>query len=162
MMIIESALHTAMNFWNDVSVREDHYNGRNSLYRLSAKVPLEPALTTEYLLNNSHYLRGLLSELPIRPSRIFIYDDMYEIEWFAKCYLVVSSKAQYMELILHFAQYLDENQFEHFRMDIQEGFVGDDPGSSIDGIPFYKINFSPKFINECFGNNGEIEVFCAR
>jgi len=154
----QNALYTAMEFWSNGSFREDHFDGKNGFYRLSAKISIDPASDALGVLEYSHYVIGKLYQLSVRPSRVFIYDNMFDIEWHAIGNQVVSSKTQYMKLILQFAHFLEKNQFDN--IDLQEGFFDDDPGGSIHEIPMNEVNFSPQFNKECFGSNGEIEVLC--
>ncbi|MFC6040528.1 hypothetical protein ACFPYN_13965 [Paenisporosarcina macmurdoensis] len=156
----KNALYTAMDFWSNGSFRDDHFDGENGLYRLSARIPLDPKSTVPRVLEYSHYLIGKLYELSVKPTRMFIHDNMFEVEWRAIGYQVVSSKAQYMELILHFAHFLERNQFDN--IDLQLGFLSDCPVGSIHEIPMNDINFSPQFNIECFGSKGTIEVICIK
>jgi len=154
----QNPLYTAMELWSNGSFREEHYDGENGLYRLSARIPLDPKSTALRVIEYSHYVIGKLYQLSVIPSRMFIYDDKFEIDWVANGYQVVSSKAQYMDLILHFAHFLEKNKLEN--IDIQTGFIDDCPGGNIHEISINEINFSPQFNKECFGSKGTIEVIC--
>jgi len=140
--------------------REDHFDGENTLYRLAAYIPRDSNESMDKLVEYSHFLKDILSELPVRPYRLFIHKDCYEIDWAPVGCQVLSSRAQYAQLLLNFAKFLDEDYFCNLNIQIQLGSLGDDPLESIHGISNEDINFSPTFIPECFGNEGNIEVIC--
>ncbi|MBE4907870.1 hypothetical protein IMZ08_07360 [Bacillus luteolus] len=139
-------------------MREDHFNGLNGIDRLAAYIPINPNESLNDVIEFSHTLVDQLSNLPIRPTRIIIHDDMYEIDWGYNKYQVVVNETQYSKLIVDFCHYLNDYCPSEWNIGFQLGSLGDDPGPCIKGVPTDEINYSPRFNQDCFGNHGPIEV----
>lgn len=139
--------------------REDHYCKGNAIYRFSISADtLE--LSGKDMRIYLHQLLSRLYKLPIVPSRVFIYGEdasCIEIEWAAKAYQVVSSKKQYLDLALQFADFIDEQDIPDFK--INTGTFNDDP-EFIKHNDTKEVNKCPEFNYECFGHKViEIENF---
>lgn len=137
----------------------DHYDGEHSLYRLAAYVPINQFVPYFYDSPELEYILTYLSTLPVRPHRIFVDGaGGVEVDWFANDALVVTSKAQYVQLIMEFQMFLQTYSSSFFTLEMQEGIFSDDPNERITGYPSEELNFKPKFNAECFGNDGVIEA----
>lgn len=151
-----TSVESVAELYKEGFVRSDHYSGEYVLYRLAACIPFNVPLSTQEALQYSHYLVDELYQLPIQPWRVRISRDYFEIEWSAQGFQVVNSKEQYAGLLLSFANFLDECPI--IGIEVQPGFLCDDPGTKIEGIPSRVINRFPVFNQECFGSNKPIEV----
>ncbi len=153
--------HTDMALYltYDADKREDHYDGEHSLYRLSAYVTFNTHLYLPEATKELEYVLNYFSQLPVRPHHLFV-DNGYgwEVVWYAKEHQVVTSQKQYVQLILEFVSFLEQNESPFFSFVLQEGFLLDDPAERISGLPNEALNFSPEFNALCFGNENEIEV----
>lgn len=149
----------ALHLTYDADMREDHYDGEHSLYRLSAYAKFNTHLYLPEASKELEYVVDYLSQLPVRPHHLFV-DNGYgwEVVWYAKEHQVVTSQKQYVQLILEFVSFLEQNESPFFSFVLQEGFLLDDPAERISGLPNEALNFSPEFNASCFGNDDEIEV----
>lgn len=149
----------ALHLIYDADMRKDHYDGEHSLYRLSAIITFNTRIYSTRTSREQGYILNYLSQLPVRPHHLFIKNGYtWEVAWYANHNQVVTSKKQYVQLILEFISFLEQHQAPLFIMEIQDGFLLDDPAERISGLPNEEINFSPTFNDICFGNDDEIEV----
>lgn len=151
--------NTALHLIYDADMRKDHYDGEHSLYRLSAVITFNTHLYLPEASKELEYVLNQLSQLPVRPHHLFVDNgNRWEVVWYANDRLVVTSQKQYVQLILEFVSFLEQNQAPLFSLEMQEGFLLDDPAERISGLPDEALNLSPEFNALCFGNYGEIEV----
>lgn len=151
--------NAALYLMYDADLSEDHYSGEHSLYRLAAEIRFNTRLYPKEASDELKYVLNKLSNLPVRPDHLFVNGgDRWEVVWYAKEHQVVTSKKQYIQLILEFVSFLEEHPSPLFMMVMQEGFFWDDPNDCISGLPNEALNFSPQFNANCFGHEGEIEV----
>lgn len=143
----------------NADIRTDHYDGEHSLYRLAAYVPINQFVPNFYDSPELEYILTYLSNLPVKPHRIFVDGaGGVEVDWFANGAQVVTSKTQYVQLIMEFEWFLKVHSSAFFTLELQEGMFSDDPNERITGYPSEELNFKPKFNAECFGNDGVIEA----
>lgn len=143
----------------NADISKEHYDGEHSLYRLAAYVCINRSVPNFYDSPEYKYILAYLSDLPVKPYRIFVDDTGgVAIDWFANGSLVVTSKAQYVQLIMEFQMFLQNHSSAFFTFEMQEGIFHDDPNERITSFPSEKLNFKPKFNAECFGSNNKIEV----
>lgn len=131
----------------------DHYESGNEIYRYSAYKYCD--LSGKTLKEAIVELLDNLNSIEIRPSRILIWGCNIEIDWTPKPYQVVTSRDEYLQLSLHFAQYLDKINIQDLK--INTGSFLDDSYE----IPEYdkeKIKYNPEFDKNCFGWDDEIEI----
>lgn len=155
-----TAFKSALNIEENDVITDDHINGENGLYRLAAYIPRNTNETPSDVVEFSHFLKDILTELPIRPNRLFIHDDCYAIDWAAVGCQVLSSRAQYVQLLENFSKFLEEDYFCQLNIQVQLGSLSDSPSGTINDFFKKDINYSPTFNPECFGNKGDIEVIC--
>lgn len=143
----------------NADISKEHYDGEHSLYRLAAYLPINQFVPNFYDSPELEYILTYLSNLPIKPYRIFV-DGAGDvaIDWFANDALVVTSKAQYVQLIMEFQMFLQNYSSPFFTLEMQEGIFSDDPNERITSYPSEELNFKPKFNAECFGCDGVMEV----
>ncbi|MDR4316647.1 Uncharacterised protein [Niallia circulans] len=139
-------------------VRSDHYDGINAIYRLPACVKIPEGTCENGLERQLQKLIKDLSELSVRPNRIYIHDDMIEIDWYPKGYQMVMNRGQYVGLLLEFAEFLNKVPIQDLL--IQDGYFGDDPEDSVRSVSNDMVNFFPEFNSNCFGlrDNESIEI----
>lgn len=148
----------AINYM-DMAIREDQYDGEHSLYRMAATIYLNKNVPNFVESLELKYIVNYLSNLPVRPHRVFVDDDRnISVDWFANGALVVSNKAQYVQLIMEFQMFLLEHSSPFFTLELQNGFYNDDPNERITGYPIEELNLNPKFDAKCFGSNKKIKV----
>ncbi|ATO26990.1 hypothetical protein RA13_02320 [Bacillus atrophaeus] len=138
--------------------RSDHYDGINAIYRLPAFVRIPEGNCGDGLERLLQKLVKDLSDLSVRPNRIFIHDDMIEIDWYTKGYQMVMNRGQYVGLLLEFAEFLNKAPIHGLL--IQYGYFGDDPEDSVRSVSNDMVNFFPEFNSSCFGlkDNESIEI----
>jgi hypothetical protein len=139
-------------------VRSDHYDGINAIYRLPASVRIPEGTCGDGLERLLKKLIKDLSELGVRPNRIYIHDDRIEIDWYPKGYQMVMNRGQYVGLLLEFAEFLNKSPIQELL--IQDGYFGDDPEDSVRSVSNDMVNFFPEFNSSCFGlkDNESIEI----
>lgn len=139
-------------------VRSDHYDGINAIYRLPACVKIPEGTCGDGLERLLQKLVKDLSNLSVRPNRIFIHDDLIEIDWYTKGYQMVMNRGQYVGLLLEFAEFLNKAPIQNLL--IQDGYFGDDPEDSVRSVSNDMVNFFPEFNSSCFGlrDNESIEI----
>jgi len=139
-------------------VRSDHYAGINAIYRLPACVKIPDGTCGDGLERLLQKLVKDLSNLSVRPNRIYIHDDMIEIDWYPKGYQMVMNRGQYVGLLLEFAEFLNKAPIQD--LIIQKGFFDDDPEETVRSVSNEIINFFPEFNSSCFGlnDNESIEI----
>lgn len=139
-------------------VRSDHYDGINAIYRLPACVKIPEGTCGDGLERFIQKLIKDLSEMSVRPNRIYIHDDMIEIDWYPKGYQMVMNRGQYAGLLLVYAEFLNKAPIRD--LFIQEGYFGDDPEDSVRSVSNDSVNFFPEFNSKCFGatNSEAIEI----
>lgn len=143
----------------NTDIRTDYYNGEYSLYRFAARINLNKFVPYFYDSPELKYILNYLSNLPVKPHRIFVdFTGSIDIDWFANNALVVTSKAQYVQLIMEFQLFLQTYSSPFFSFELQEGMFSDDPNERITSYPSEELNFKPKFNAECFGCDGVIEA----
>ena len=96
--------------------RSDHYDGVNAIYRLPACVKIPKGTGVDGVERQLQKLIKDLSELSVRPNRIFIHDDMIEIDWYPKGYQMVMNRGQYAGLLLEFAESLNKAPIQDLLM----------------------------------------------
>lgn len=152
-----------MNYYNDnyriavtslTEARDDHYDKENAIYRLSACVKISNSTT----FSQVYTLLYDLSKLEVRPRRLFLNENMLEVDWAPRGFQMVMNRGQYAGLVLEFAEFLNKTGIPD--LVIQEGFFWDDPGESVKGVSADLINFFPTFNADCFGakDNEPIEI----
>jgi hypothetical protein len=135
-------------------VRDDHYSQGNGIYRLSASLTIDES-KKDKINSIVQELIEILSETSVIPSRITIYDNLaIEIDWAPNGFQKVRSKAQYLDLVLEFVEFL--NEVDIYDLVLNIGIFDDDPDKLADS-PFRAININPSFNSRCFGHD-EIEV----
>ncbi|WP_440614950.1 hypothetical protein [Bacillus subtilis] len=139
--------------------RSDHYDGVNAIYRLPAYVKIPEGTCEDGLERQLQKLIKDLSELSVKPNRIYIYDDKLEIDWYPKGYQMVMSRGQYAGLLLEFAEFLNNAPIPDLY--IQDGYFGDDPEDSVRAVSNDMVNFFPEFNSRCFGlkENESMDIF---
>lgn len=141
--------------------REDHYNGVDAIYRLAACVPIVYEETSaDGLRRQIKQLTKQLSLLDVQADRLYINEDMIEIDFHPKGFQMVMTRGQYVGLLLEFADFLDKSKIENIQ--IQDGFYYDDPETSVRTVSNDQINFFPEFNSKCFGKHSDdvpIEVY---
>lgn len=146
-------------------VREDHYDGKNELYRLTASLY---SITGKWInkgniltKENIEDIKLLLSSLSIPPHRIFITYDNVVVDWIPNGALVLNSKDEYLQLVLDFIAYLDKLDFVKFDTELDS--FGDDPQEPYEDTENLRKVCYPKFTVENFGAiDREIEVYDCR
>jgi len=140
-------------------MRQDHYDGEHSLYRLAAYIPINTFIPYFYDSLELKYILAFLDKLPVRPSRVFVDGaGGVDIDWYPNKNLVTNSKLQYVQLLMEFQLFLQENSSIFFSFELQEQIFEDDPNERITGYPTEGLNFNPKFDATCFGSEKAIEV----
>jgi hypothetical protein len=129
--------------------RSDHYDGINAIYRLPACVKIPDGTCGDGLKRQLQKLIKDLSKLSVRPNRIYIHDDMIEIDWYPKGYQMVMNRGQYAGLLLEYAEFLNKAPIRD--LFIQDGYFGDDPEDSVRSVSNDLVNFFPEFNSKCFG-----------
>jgi hypothetical protein len=138
--------------------REDHYSGNNAIYRFSA-ITRNEKRSNEDVNNIVENLKSKLYETSIIPSRIQLYYDFsIEVEWHANNFQIVTSKKQYLNLALEFANYIDSINIDILK--VNSGTLEDDPEELI-RTKIIKVNYNPIFNQQCFGHK-KIEVLDCR
>jgi len=134
-------------FQND-EVRDDHYDGQCGIYRLAADISMD-------VDNDFQGFYDKISQISIRPSRILIYNNYrVGIDWSPKGFQMVTSKHQYLNLVLDFVDYLHSISIDGLSVDT--GMFCDDP-DWLSNNPIRNINAKPSFNKECF-DYSEIQV----
>ncbi|HDR7314291.1 hypothetical protein MXL46_19040 [Heyndrickxia sporothermodurans] len=131
--------------------RSDHYDGVNAIYRLSACVSIPKGTSNDGVERQVKKVTKDLAKLSVRPNRIFIHDNMIEIDWYPKAYRyqMVMNRGQYVGLLLEFAEFLNKAPIQDLY--IQDGFFDDDPEDSVRSVDNDLVNFFPEFNSKCFG-----------
>ena len=131
--------------------REDHYNGANALYRLSATVTIPGIISTVELYRRLNELINQLSTLKVKANRVLIKNHEFEIDFYPKGFQMVMSNGQYAGLQLEFAEFLNNSGINGIK--INSASFSDDPDESVKSVSSDFINFFPKFDSQCFGAN---------
>ncbi|MFK9091714.1 hypothetical protein [Bacillus salipaludis] len=131
------------------SVRSDHFDGINAIYRLVAYVPILLGVSVDGIRRQAQKLIKDIDQLSVRPNQIFIFDNMIEIVWYAKDYQMVMNRGQYLGLVFEFVEFLNNASIQDLY--IKSGFFSDDPDDSVKCVSNDMINFFPEFNQECFG-----------
>lgn len=134
------------------------YDGEHSIKYFTAEIHLKKSVDNIMESAELEYIINYLSELPIRPVKVSVYDVGYiEIHWESNGYQVASSKAEYIQLVMGFKMFLRKIQSPFFDIQMHYGFYFTNQTTSIKGISEDDINFSPKFNQASFGSQKDIE-----
>ena len=96
--------------------REDHYNGANALYRLSAIVPISSNISTVEVYRQLNELINQLSTLKVKANRVLIKNHEFEIDFYPKGFQMVMSNGQYAGLQLEFAEFLNNSGINRIKL----------------------------------------------
>ncbi|OEH56402.1 hypothetical protein AQ616_02470 [Oceanobacillus sp. E9] len=128
--------------------RSDHYDGVNGIYRFSAYLEIDDGDSEENYAKYLERVSEILSKLSVRPNRIYVCDNKFEIDWYPKGFQIVMTREQYLQLMLEFAAFLNDTEIPNFY--INDGSFGDDPEEPVRSVN-NTVNFLPKFNSRCFG-----------
>ncbi|MEW4221072.1 hypothetical protein [Rossellomorea marisflavi] len=137
-----SALNTARN---------DHYDGANAIYRLSARKNVPMEISRSNLLN---YVKGLVENLSVQEviaNKVNIHKGFIEVEYYPKGYQMVMTKGQYVGLHLEFAEFIEKTNI--LGLEVQKTFLEDEPDYTVRAVANQEINFFPEFNSKCFGTS---------
>jgi hypothetical protein len=123
--------------------RKDHYDGKNALYRLSAKIE------TERKEMNIIQLITKLSDLTVVPNEIVVFPEKIELHWYPNGYQMVLDYGQYLALILDYIAFIE--RIEELKISFLKRCLLEDPDRTVWGVPNEVINFAPTFSSDCFG-----------
>ena len=162
MIIVENNFYDAqIEMINGYEVNEDHYNGKNSIFRLAASYNkfFKPSSISKEIDKTVRVLIKILENSSVIPSNIFLdFAGGITIDWYSNFNQVVTSIEQYTVLINEFISFIESLGIEGLAF--QSGCLIDDPNEIDIDSP---ININPKFTSYCFGNgDGAIEVIDCR
>ncbi|MGD6960064.1 hypothetical protein ACQCWA_20860 [Rossellomorea aquimaris] len=139
--------------------RSDHYDGVNAIYRLSAYLEMDDGDSEEDYAKYLERVIEILSKLSVRPNRIYVCDNKFEMDWYPKGFQMVMTRGQFSGLMLEFAEFLNNTQIPNFY--INEGSFGDDPEETVRSDNNNMVNFFPRFNSRYFGlkENKTMDIF---
>lgn len=127
------------------SVREDHYDGKHTMYKYSADTR---SLFGKPIFGygkkqddeNLEIVLMILNSLKIRPSRIFVYrkNNEISIDWYPYNVPGYNTKEEYFKASLEFARYVDS--IKGLDLKVQTGMFQDDPSENSE-LSFNKRSF---------------------
>lgn len=133
-------------------MREDHYDGVNALFRLSAVIDKDP-LKGKGQKRQLYELLQNIKTWSVVPNEIVVFTDRIEIHWYAKEYQMVMNQNQYLKLIIQFLFFLSNTQYKNIQF--LKRCLMESPDRTVWGAPSGLINYSPVFSSESFGLVGE-------
>lgn len=140
---------TALRMLDPLFCREDHCDGANAIYRLSALYYLEDDISEDGLEREIKKLIREVSKFSVRPDTLYVHESFIEIDWYPESYQMVMNRGQYIGLVVEFAKFLNECPIKLYIND--ECFYDDDPEFSVRIVNNDDINFFPQFNQKCFG-----------
>ena len=135
-MLKECENFTRNNYEFDFSeVREDHYNGKDSIYRLNAEFDNykgEKFKDMSEIQSNTamNSIINDLNKIQLVPNRIFIYEHMVSVDWYPPYDLILNSLEEYKNLLMNFKRFINSIPFSTGV--INTGMFSDDPNVYVD------------------------------
>ncbi|MCM3411128.1 MULTISPECIES: hypothetical protein [Bacillaceae] len=133
-------------------IREDHYDGINALYRLSAVIEKDSLGEKVSLGKQLYELLQNIETWSVVPNEIVVFPDRIEIHWYAKEFQMVMTRSQYLKLIIQFLFFLSNAQSN---IQFLKRCLMESPDRTVWGAPNEMINYSPTFSSTSFGLEGE-------
>lgn len=133
-------------------VREDHYNGENSITRLAIDIEINSEDQKNAYIN-------FFKHLEIKPE-FLVFDESEKcmhIWWYSQQYNIVTSEKQYLKLVDNFIEYVDTLGLKDWEIDT--GSFGDDPIYLCwNDMENKKVIINSIFNRESFGLHGEMQI----
>ncbi|MGP4107938.1 hypothetical protein [Virgibacillus sp. L01] len=139
------------------SIRKDHHDGVNALYRMSAvmNTDIDPGALSQ--TERIQRLMDTVGSWSVVPSEIVVFTGRVELHWYTKGFQMVMKREQYLSLIQQFQAFLSYTKTINLKF--LERCLIEDPIRSVWPVPNQLVNFSPQFTSECFGlDEQEIKV----